>query len=63
MAEDTITKRVLEIYDFELEKIALDYTNYFSYISSMNDKCTLAQRGHNKQKRCDLKQYSMALIT
>ena len=63
MAEDTITKRVLEIYDFEFEKIALDYTNYFSYISSMNEKCTLAQRGHNKQKRNDLRQYSMALIT
>jgi transposase len=63
MAEDAITKKVLEMYDFELEKIALDYTNYFSYISSTNDKCTLAQRGRNKQKRSDLKQYSMALIT
>jgi len=62
-AEDTITKKILEIYDFELEKIALDYTNYFSYISSTNDKCKLAQRGHNKQKRNDLKQFSMALVT
>ena len=62
-AEDAITKRILELYDFEMEKIALDYTNYFSYISSTNDKCTIAKRGHNKQKRNDLKQYSMALIT
>ena len=62
-AEDAITKKILECYDFELEKIALDYTNYFSYISSTNTKCTIAKRGKNKQKRSDLKQYSMALIT
>jgi len=62
-AEDAITKRILEMYDFDLERIALDYTNYFSYISSTNDRSVLAKRGHNKQKRNDLKQYSMALIT
>ena len=62
-AEDAITKKILSLYDFGLEKIALDYTNYFCYISSTNDKCTIAKRGHNKQKRNDLRQYSMALIT
>ena len=51
------------MYDFGIEKIALDYTNYFSYISSSNDKSELAKRGHNKQKRNDLRQYSLALIT
>ena len=62
-AEDAITKRILDMYDFKLEKIALDYTNYFSYISSTNDKCTIAQRGLNKQKRSDLRQFSVALVT
>ena len=62
-AEDAITKKMLEMYDFELEKIALDYTNYFRYISNTNEKCTIAKRGKNKQKRNDLKQYSLALIT
>ena len=62
-AEDAITKKILGLYDFELDKIALDYTNYFSYISSANEKCTIAKRGKNKQKRNDLKQYSMALVT
>ena len=62
-AEDAITKRILELFDFDLDRIALDYTNYFSYISSTNEKCTIAKRGKNKQKRNDLKQYSMALIT
>lgn len=62
-AEDAVTKRILELYGFSLERIALDYTNYYSYISSTNDKCTIAKRGHNKQKRNDLRQYSLALIT
>jgi len=62
-AEDTITKAILKNYNFNIEKIALDYTNYFSYIDSKNKECTIAQRGHNKQKRYDLRQYSLALIT
>ena len=49
-AEDAITKRILEMYEFELEKIALDYTNYFSYISSTNERCTIAKRGHNNPR-------------
>ena len=62
-AEDRITRAILHKYNFGLEKIALDYTNYFSYISSANDKSELARRGHNKQKRNDLRQFSLALIT
>ena len=62
-AEDAITKRIMEQYDFNLEKIALDYTNYFSYISTSNERSVIAKRGRNKQKRNDLKQYSLALIT
>jgi len=62
-AEDAITQKIFSLYDFDLEKIALDYTNYFSYVSSSNDRCTLAKRGRNKQKRHDLRQYSLALIT
>ena len=62
-AEDAIIHKIFTLYDFGLEKIALDYTNYFSYISSSNDKSDLAKRGHNKQKRNDLRQYSLALIT
>lgn len=61
-AEDAITKAILEKYDAGLDKLALDYTNYFTYISS-NTKSSLAQRGHNKQKRNDLRQCSLALVT
>jgi transposase len=62
-AEDAIVQNIFSTYNFGLDKIALDYTNYFSYISSVNKKCEIAKRGHNKQKRNDLRQYSLALIT
>jgi transposase len=61
--EDTLMRKIFTLYDFGLEKIALDYTNYFTYISSNNNKCNIARRGRNKQKRHDLRQYSLALIT
>lgn len=61
--EDEITKQIFRNYDFNMEKLALDYTNYFTYIASSNDNSELAQRGHNKQKRDDLRQVSLALIT
>jgi transposase len=56
-------QKIFALYDFGLEKVALDYTNYYTYISSNNDKCDIAKRGRNKQKRHDLKQYPLALIT
>ena len=62
-AEDAIVQKIFKLYDFGLEKIALDYTNYYSYINSSNNKSELAKRGRNKQKRNDLRQYSLALIT
>ena len=63
LAEDAIIKRVLELYDIGLEKLALDYTNYFTYISTGNERNGLARRGRNKQKRYDLKQCSLAIVT
>jgi transposase len=62
-AEDAIIRKILAKYNFGLEKIGLDYTNYYTYIKSSNTKCSLAKRGHNKQKRNDLRQFSLAIVT
>lgn len=62
-AEDSLTKMLLSRYKIGLDKIALDYTNYFTYIDSTNDRNTLAKRGKNKQKRNDLRQCSLAIVT
>jgi len=62
-AEDAIAEHILGYYDINPDKLALDYTNYFTYIDSNNDKSKIAKRGHNKQKRDDLRQFSLGLVT
>lgn len=62
-AEDKIAKQVLNSYNINPSKLALDYTNYFTYINSNNEGSTLTKRGHNKQKRGDLRQFSLGLLT
>ncbi|MHC4783947.1 MAG: IS1634 family transposase [Planctomycetota bacterium] len=44
------------------ETLLYDTTNYFTFIDTFNDRCGLAQRGNNKQKRRDLRQLSLALF-
>lgn len=44
------------------EKLSFDTTNFFTYIDSGNNHSKLARRGHNKQKRDDLKQFSLGLL-
>ncbi|MDD4729284.1 MAG: hypothetical protein PHN55_11115 [Dysgonamonadaceae bacterium] len=45
----------LRLYTRKEKAFALDYTNYFTYINLNNDKSKIAKRGHNKQKRDDLR--------
>lgn len=61
--EDKIAEHILNYYNINPSKIALDYTNYFTYIDSDNNRSTIGQRGHNKQKRDDLRQFSLGLVT
>lgn len=61
--EDAITRHIFDLYQFNVEKLILDYTNYYSYVATANEKNTLTKRGHNKQKRYDLRQYSLAVVT
>jgi transposase len=37
-------------------------TNFFTYIDTTNLRCTIAQRGKNKQKRYDLRQVGLAMV-
>ena len=62
-AQELLVKRVLELYPTGLSILHLDYTNYFTFIDSLNNRCEICKRGHNKQKRDDLRQFSLALIT
>lgn len=56
-----LAKKVVETYQVDLRVLLFDATNFFTYIDT-NSTCTLPQRGHNKQKRSDLRQIGLALL-
>ena len=47
----------------EEELFVFDPTNLYTFIASSNVRNTIAKRGHNKQKRHDLRQVGLALLT
>ena len=53
---------MIQAFPLTLDTLFYDTTNFFTYIASGNDRSTLAQRGHSKQKRTDLRQFSLALL-
>jgi transposase len=42
--------------------LAYDTTNFYTYIASTNDRAALAQRGHNKQGRHNLRQVGLSYV-
>lgn len=60
--EMEITQKVMALYQLEIDNLMYDTTNFYTYIDSGNEKCTIAQRGKNKQKRNDLRQVGLAMI-
>jgi transposase len=60
--EQEIVGRALERFKFNLDTVLYDATNFFTFIDSSNDRPKLPARGHNKQKRHDLRQLGVALL-
>ena len=60
--EERIVRNLVTTYGIELDLLLLDYTNFFTFINSGNDRCQIAQRGKNKQRRLDLRQVGLALV-
>ena len=59
--ERELSQRLIQQFQLSLRTLTYDGTNFFSFI----DTCTpgeLAQRGHNKQKRNDLRQVSLGML-
>jgi transposase len=57
-----ITKGIIKDYKIVLDLVLYDYTNFFTFIDTLNDSSPIAKRGKNKQKRDDLRQFSLALL-
>jgi transposase len=62
MIEKELLERIIKIYDLESDTLFFDTTNFFTYIDTTNLRCTIAQRGRNKQKRYDLRQVGLAMV-
>lgn len=60
--EADLTRRVVGEFKLRLDTLLYDATNYFTYIASDNDRPKLPQRGHSKQKRSDLRLFSVAVL-
>lgn len=57
-----LAARVRREFGLEAEVLLYDTTNFFTFLATSNDRCTLAQRGHSKAKRHDLRQVGLALL-
>lgn len=60
--EERILRRLVEIERLLLDACVYDTTNFHTYIASSNGRSHLVERGYNKQKRHDLRQFGMALV-
>src|SRR5664279_2544680 len=61
-AEHTISTAMVTEFGLDLSGLALDMTNFATFIDSANDRAPIAQRGHAKQKRNDLRLVGLGLV-
>src|ERR1035437_9767573 len=61
-AERAIAATMTAEFGLDLSGLALDMTNFATFIDSANEAAPIAQRGHAKQKRNDLRLVGLALV-
>ena len=59
--ESELAAQVFDRLGLAPDLLFYDTTNFYTYIATTNERSELAQRGHNKQKRHDLRQYGLAM--
>ena len=57
-----IAVRMVAVFGLDCSSVALDMTNFATYIDTANDKAPIAQRGKAKQKRADLRLVGLGLV-
>ncbi len=60
--ERRIVTQMVETFEVDLSGLVLDMTNFATYIDSANERAPIAQRGHAKQKRRDLRLVGLGLV-
>ena len=59
--EEAIVEKVVTQYKLDANRLIYDATNFFTYMDT-NNESKLAQRGHSKEKRSDLKIIGASLM-
>lgn len=57
-----IALRMMSAFGLDCSSVALDMTNFATFIDTGNGKAPIAQRGRAKQKRCDLRLVGLGLV-
>lgn len=57
-----LASKMIEKFDLDTSSVALDMTNFATYIDTANDKAPIAQRGKAKQKRADLRLVGLGMV-
>ena len=60
--ERRVVAAMVETFQIDLSGLVLDMTNFATYIDSANERAPIAQRGHAKQKRTDLRIVGLGLV-
>ena len=60
--ERRLAIRVVGEFELGISGLALDMTNFATFIDSANTRAPIAQRGHAKQKRTDLRLVGLGLV-
>jgi len=61
-ASEQIAARIVQVSGADVSSVALDMTNFATFIATANPKAPIAQRGKAKQKRADLRLVGLGLV-
>ena len=61
-ASRRIAARIVQVSGADVSSVALDMTNFATFIATANPKAPIAQRGKAKQKRSDLRLVGLGLV-
>lgn len=60
--ERAVSARMIDVFGLDTSALALDMTNFATYLDTANPHAPVAQRGKAKQKRADLRLVGLGLI-
>ena len=60
--QEQLVSHIEKAFGIDARILLYDTTNFFTFLATTNDRSDLAQRGHSKQKRHDLRQIGLALL-